>query len=32
MEITDSYQLRADDWIAVPVESDVELDLPKVLQ
>jgi FkbM family methyltransferase len=26
------YQLRADDWIAVPVESDVELDLPKVLQ
>ena len=26
------YQLRADDWIAVPAESDVELDLPKVLR
>jgi hypothetical protein len=26
------YQLRADDWIAVPAESDVELDLPKLLQ
>jgi FkbM family methyltransferase len=26
------YQLRADDWIAVPVESDVVLDLPKVLR
>ena len=26
------YQLRADDWIAVPAESDVELDLPKILQ
>jgi len=25
------YQLRNDDWIAVPNESDVELDLPKVL-
>lgn len=26
------YQLRSDDWIAVPQESDVDLDLPKILQ